>query len=66
VRKVTGLGRRLAEAERLGFTTALVPPGSEKTNTGTMRIHEVGDLRSALRLAELRKSRASREVVAVE
>ena len=66
VRKVTGLGRRLAEAERLGFTTALVPPGSEKTKTGTMRIHEVGDLRSALRLAELRKSRAPREVVAVE
>ncbi len=66
VRKVTGLGRRLAEAERLGFTTALVPPGSEKIKTGTMRIHEVGDLRSALRLAELRKSRAPREVVAVE
>lgn len=26
VRKVTGVARRLAEAERLGFTTALVPP----------------------------------------
>lgn len=26
VRKVTGVTRRLAEAERLGFTTALVPP----------------------------------------
>ncbi len=26
VRRVTGLGRRLAEAERLGFTHALVPP----------------------------------------
>lgn len=66
VRKITGLGRRLAEAERLGFTTALVPPGSEKAKVGSMRIHEVGDLRSALRLAELRKSRAPREPVAVE
>ncbi|NKX89094.1 DNA repair protein RadA [Nocardia coubleae] len=66
VRKITGLGRRLAEAERLGFTTALVPPGSEKAKVGSMRIHEVGDLRSALRLAELRKSRAPRETVAVE
>ena len=26
IRPVTGLGRRLAEAARLGFTTALVPP----------------------------------------
>ncbi|MGM7647788.1 DNA repair protein RadA [Nocardia sp. JW2] len=66
VRKITGLGRRLAEAERLGFTTALVPPGSEKAKVGSMRIHEVGDLRSALRLAELRKSRAPREPVTVE
>ncbi|MFC4377041.1 DNA repair protein RadA [Nocardia halotolerans] len=66
VRKITGLTRRLAEAERLGFTTALVPPGSEQTKIGSMRIHEVGDLRSALRLAGLRKSRAAREPVGVE
>ena len=26
VRRVTGIGRRLAEAQRLGFTAALVPP----------------------------------------
>lgn len=66
VRKVTGLTRRLAEAERLGFTTALVPPGSGQTKIGSMRIHEVSDLRSALRLAQLRKSRAPREPVSVE
>lgn len=66
VRKVTGLTRRLAEAERLGFTTALVPPGSGQTKIGSMRIHEVGDLRSALRLASLRKSRAAKEAVPVE
>ncbi|WP_280342927.1 DNA repair protein RadA [Nocardia neocaledoniensis] len=66
VRKVTGLTRRLAEAERLGFTTALVPPGSGQTEIGSMRIHEVGDLRSALRLASLRKSRAAKEAVPVE
>ncbi|GAA5048334.1 DNA repair protein RadA [Nocardia callitridis] len=57
VRKVTGLSRRLAEAERLGFTTALVPPDLKPTRS-TMKVHEVTDLRSALRIAGLRRLRA--------
>ncbi|WP_328408554.1 MULTISPECIES: DNA repair protein RadA [unclassified Nocardia] len=56
VRKVTGIARRLAEAERLGFTTALVPPGLERSKSG-MKVHEVTDLKSAIRLASLRKPR---------
>lgn len=60
VRRVTGVGRRLAEAERLGFTTALVPPGSEKFK-GAMKVHEVSDVRSAVRLAGLRGSGAAPE-----
>ncbi|GGK60048.1 DNA repair protein RadA [Nocardia camponoti] len=63
VRKITGLTRRLAEAERLGFTNAIVPPGAEKTKIGNMRVHEVSDLRAALRMAGLSKSRAAKETV---
>lgn len=47
VRRVTGLDRRLAEAARLGFTHALVPPDPGTTPTG-MRITEVHDLRSVV------------------
>ncbi|MET7768132.1 DNA repair protein RadA [Nocardia sp. NPDC005366] len=61
VRKVTGLTRRLAEAERLGFTNAVVPPGSDGPKGGGMRIHEVADLRSAIRLSGLRKTRGASE-----
>ncbi|MEU2036185.1 DNA repair protein RadA [Nocardia amamiensis] len=63
VRKVTGVSRRLAEAERLGFTTALIPPGLAPAKT-TMKIHEVTDLRSAIRIAGLRKLRAAPEEAA--
>ncbi|WP_040794172.1 DNA repair protein RadA [Nocardia higoensis] len=58
VRKVTGVARRLAEAQRLGFTTALVPPGSEQVKVKGIRIQEVGDVRSALRVAGLRGRRS--------
>jgi len=43
VRRVTGVDRRLAEAARLGFTHALVPPGSGPGLAG-MRITEVRDV----------------------
>ncbi|WP_214367771.1 DNA repair protein RadA [Pseudonocardia sp. H11422] len=43
VRRVAGVQRRLAEAARLGFTRALVPPDSDVKPNG-MRIQEVGDL----------------------
>ncbi|MFE9582666.1 DNA repair protein RadA [Nocardia sp. NPDC006044] len=61
VRKVTGLERRLAEAERLGFTTALVPPGYAPFKRGGMKIHEVADVRSAIRITGTRKRRAPKE-----
>ena len=48
VRRVTGLDRRLAEAARLGFTHALVPPDHGVTVSG-MRITEVHDLASVVR-----------------
>jgi DNA repair protein RadA/Sms len=50
VRRVTGVARRLAEAARLGFTRALVPPGVGAGPDG-MAVREVSDVRDALRLA---------------
>jgi DNA repair protein RadA/Sms len=43
VRRVTGVERRLAEAARLGFTHALVPPDSGRAPDG-MRLTEVRDV----------------------
>lgn len=43
VRRVPGADRRLAEAQRLGFTTAVVPRGIERKPSG-MRVIEVSDL----------------------
>jgi DNA repair protein RadA/Sms len=48
VRRVGGVGRRLAEAARLGFTAALVPPDPGPLPSG-MRVTEVADLGAALR-----------------
>jgi DNA repair protein RadA/Sms len=50
VRRVAGVGRRLAEAARLGFTHALVPPDSGKLPDG-IRVLEVSDVASALTAA---------------
>jgi DNA repair protein RadA/Sms len=47
VRRVTGLDRRLAEAARLGFTHALVPPDSGTAPAG-MKLTEVRDVGSVL------------------
>ena len=47
LRRVTGLERRLAEAARLGFTTAIVPPGLGKPPRG-IRLLEVATIRDAL------------------
>ncbi len=49
VRRVTGVQRRLAEAARLGFTHALVPPDPGKVPAG-MRVLEVADVGEALRV----------------
>jgi DNA repair protein RadA/Sms len=51
VRRVSAVGRRLAEAARLGYRRALVPPGCDAPPPG-LRITEVGDLGAAL--AQLR------------
>ncbi len=51
VRRVTGLHRRLAEAARLGFRHALVPPGSldaSATLPDGIRPHEVPDVAGAI------------------
>ena len=48
VRRVGAVGRRLAEAARLGFSTALVPPDPGPLPDG-MRVTEVADLGAALR-----------------
>ncbi|GAA0544874.1 DNA repair protein RadA [Paractinoplanes ferrugineus] len=53
IRRVGAVGRRLAEAARLGFKDALVPPGCDPEGSAPrgMRITEVSDLRSALQAA---------------
>jgi len=52
VRRVGAVPRRLAEAARLGFRYALVPPGCGPAATGSlppgMQVLEVSDVRSAL------------------
>ncbi|MCY7373198.1 MAG: DNA repair protein RadA [Spirochaetaceae bacterium] len=50
IRRVTGTSRRLAEAARLGFTHALVPPDAGRVPAGIEAI-EVADLPGALRVA---------------
>ncbi|HEX6756492.1 MAG TPA: DNA repair protein RadA [Mycobacteriales bacterium] len=48
LRRVGGVGRRLAEAARLGFTRALVPAEAGPVPAG-LRVTEVADLGAALR-----------------
>lgn len=48
LRRVTGMERRLAEAARLGFTTALVPPGAKTVPPG-LRMLEVATIGEALK-----------------
>jgi DNA repair protein RadA/Sms len=50
IRSVTGVATRLAEAARLGFTTAVVPTDPGTVPAG-MRVIEVRDLVGALRAA---------------
>jgi DNA repair protein RadA/Sms len=48
VRQVTAVGRRLAEASRLGFASAVVPAGCAAAAPPGMAVVEVGDLHQAL------------------
>ena len=49
VRPVPGVGRRLAEASRLGFDHAIVPPGDHGEPPARMRVSVVDDLSAAMR-----------------
>jgi DNA repair protein RadA/Sms len=49
LRRVTGMDRRLAEAVRLGFTTALIPPGAKvPKGLTTLEVSTIGDALKAL------------------
>ncbi|PYE20036.1 DNA repair protein RadA/Sms [Williamsia limnetica] len=50
VRRVAGVGRRVAEAKRLGFKHAIVPAGSLDLPSG-IKITQVADLQTAMRVA---------------
>jgi DNA repair protein RadA/Sms len=57
VRRVTGVQRRLAEAERMGFRLAIVPAGSRaadsaaKSSAGGIEVREAEDIREAMAAA---------------
>jgi DNA repair protein RadA/Sms len=57
VRRVTGVQRRLAEAERMGFRLAIVPAGSmaagsaPSSSPGAIEVREVEDIREAMAAA---------------
>lgn len=51
VRRVSGVPRRLAEAARLGFKHALVPPGGSEQAPRGMTVTEVSTIKEALRAA---------------
>ncbi len=57
LRRVRGLSRRIAEARRMGFRRAIVPPDSglktRQLEADGIQIAEARDLRSALRAARL-------------
>ncbi len=63
VRRVGAVPRRLAEAARLGFHFALVPPGCGPAATGSappgMKVLEVADVRAALHFAVKASAAAS-------
>lgn len=49
LRRVTGMDRRLAEAARLGFTTAVVPPGTTTVPPG-LRLLPAQNISAALQV----------------
>jgi len=48
VRPVSGVGRRLSEAARLGFTHAIIPAGCDDATPTGLAVLEVPDLQTAL------------------
>ena len=53
LRRVPGLDRRLAEAARLGFQVALVPPGSNPGRLAGLKVVEVATVATALQVLQL-------------
>ncbi|CAM2881721.1 DNA repair protein RadA [Skermania piniformis] len=53
VRRVTGLGRRLSEAQRLGFEHALVPPNPGPVPAG-IRVTEISTVADAIAVVQRR------------
>lgn len=51
VRPVTGMGQRVAEAARLGFTEVLVPAATPVDAPAGVTVHAVASLREAVQLA---------------
>ncbi len=58
IRRVTGVQRRIAEAERMGFRRAIVPAGSDvlspapsRDSVPAMEVREAADIRSAMAAA---------------
>lgn len=47
VRRVSAVGRRIAEAKRLGFTHAIIPVGTDEKLPSGIRISKVGNLQQA-------------------
>jgi DNA repair protein RadA/Sms len=58
IRRVAGVGRRLAEARRLGFTRALAPPGTESVGDG-IDVVEVADIDAAVHAVRWPRGSAS-------
>jgi DNA repair protein RadA/Sms len=59
VRAVADVGRRLAEAARLGFTRAIVPAGTDRCAPDGMAVVEAADLLTALEVALTRQKTAT-------
>ncbi|MGO8885572.1 MAG: DNA repair protein RadA [Streptosporangiaceae bacterium] len=61
IRQVTGVGRRLAEAERMGFRRAIVPAGSDglPAGTGDRRAAAPGSLTDIREVADIRQAIAA-------
>jgi DNA repair protein RadA/Sms len=58
IRRVTGVPRRIAEAERMGFRRAIVPAGSglmpaahDREPGSQLRVYEVADIKEAIAAA---------------
>jgi DNA repair protein RadA/Sms len=60
LRPVSGMDRRLAEAARLGFTTALTPPGCKDAPTGLRTVPAANIVAALLHLVDIAEHRISK------